>query len=216
MLTTVPAVLATVPAVLPAVAAIAAVVRVGLLRLRSRCGRGRSGRLRRGRLRGRIGRRAGAGVPSGSLCADGSGDIHAAGATLWIVPAADFLRRNRSTSSFIGSNATIDKIGASLVEEDVEKAGTPIQVHHHANAIIILGAVQVHADAGCQVDCGRVARTLSSSRSCSLGITFERDRGTRIEGEVGVLAHKVPQAIDHMRVIDLKGEAAVGTSAPGR
>ena len=56
----------------------------------------------------------------------------------------------------------------------------------------------------------------SSSCTCSLGITFERDRGIFIEAEGGVLAYEVTQAIHHMRVIGHKSETAIGTSAPGR
>lgn len=115
----------------------------------------------------------------------------------------------------VGPVANIHKIGTVLLVEHVEPTYTPIQVHHQVNAIIVLGAVQVHAGTRCQVDCGIVARTLSSSCTWSLGITFERDRGILIEAEGGVLAYEVTQAIHHMRVIDHKSESAIATSAPG-
>ena len=62
----------------------------------------------------------------------------------------------------VGPVANIDKIGTVLLVEHVEPTYTPIQVHHQVIAIIVLGAVQVHAGTRCQVDCGLVARTLSS------------------------------------------------------
>ena len=151
MLTTVPAILAAVPAVLAPVAAIAAVARVNRLGLRRSAGSGSGGILIRRHL----------------SWAGGGGDLHTAGGTWWIVSAADFLRRDRSTLSRVGFVANVHKIGTALLVEHVEPTYTPIQVHHQAIAIIVLGAVQVHAGTRCQVDCGLVARALSSgTRSC--------------------------------------------------
>lgn len=235
MLTTVPAVLTTVPAVLAPVAAVAPVAGVYLLgrrRGRGRGGRGgRGGCNARGGRGGRGGRSRGGGscscdVPASLRCFCGGCDVHTAGAAIFIVSAANVLRGDRSTLRLIGGNAvgcdTADKIGATLIEENVEEALAPIQVDHHANAIIVLGAVQVHTGIVCQVDGSVIARTRSSTCACRLGVTFERDRGIRFyKIEDGALAHEVPKAIHHiLRYIDRRiadeSEIAIGTSAPGR